>query len=243
MYGSSPSRIFLNYLLSATTSFGYDIVEIYELSEESDGSLKMMPSFCETLQNERFTETTEQLVVITVKENMTWTLSLGPIKEPNLLDAYLLIVGKALCLANNFESKCSFYSRVIDVSNNYQVGKRGDEIFESKKRMLGPTTKHIHKNVSFSDREAEIIDKARRSRNYIAHQGASLGELTILPAEEIIEQLKNLVPHVKNLAKGDNLASEWSYCLNEKEPAPSSFMQQYEQLVMNWIFGDLLTKL
>lgn len=53
-----------------------------------------------------------------VGATMGWSLSSHmPIRDPEVVDAALLAVGKALYLANAFESKCRFVLRIANLTS------------------------------------------------------------------------------------------------------------------------------
>jgi hypothetical protein len=78
---------------------------------------------------------------------MGWALSYQPLKQPELLDEFFLIAGKALYLASGFEAKCRYVLRVINVT---EYVKKGGDISDSealvvvlKAKLLGPTIRDM----------------------------------------------------------------------------------------------------
>lgn len=173
---------------------------------------------------------------------MPWTLSYNPPANPQLLNMFLLAVGKALCLANNFESKCNHVLRVITITDAIREGKNHDQVREValsfEENMLGKTITRIGKAEEIRNEQINILEEARKSRNFVAHCGAKIGELYSIRDETFSERISELIPHVQNLAKGDNLVSAWTYEISEREPAPLGLQQNYPQMVHDWVFGE-----
>ena len=78
---------------------------------------------------------------------MGWSLSRLQPKEPELVNAALLAAGKALYLANAFESKCRFVLHTAQLVS-YLEAQPGDYLPDdivslSKDKVLGPTIKEL----------------------------------------------------------------------------------------------------
>ncbi len=177
---------------------------------------------------------------------MSWTISLRKPKNKDLLNRYFLSVGKALCIANEFEAKCNHALRVHRVTNASRAGKSFDEVGEISKsfqsQMLGSALRELEKDDDVSEEDVAKLDSARESRNYIAHEGAVIGEICSVRDEYVYERVNTLMPHVRNVAEGDNLVSVWTYEMCEREPAPRLFRQEYVERVIKWVFGDLIAE-
>jgi hypothetical protein len=78
---------------------------------------------------------------------MGWTLSYLPPNEQELVDAFLLSVEKALCIANGFESKCKYVLRVITLTDAVQAGTdihaAGELARKIQEKLLGETIRLI----------------------------------------------------------------------------------------------------
>ena len=54
---------------------------------------------------------------------MVWVLNRLPVKQPELLDALFLAVGKALCLACAFDAKCKYILNTIKLIEYHRNGE------------------------------------------------------------------------------------------------------------------------
>jgi hypothetical protein len=171
---------------------------------------------------------------------MGWTLGYLPPKEPDLLDAFLLSVGKALCLSNGFEAKCKDVLGVITLTDAIQAGSDFDAASGLARAvqamLLGGTIKLIGDASGTSPADVAILQAAREARNYIAHESAELGTLSDATVKTILRLFAELEPRVLEVAKGDNLVSAWCYEICEREPAPQGIQDQYVQMVSHWVF-------
>jgi hypothetical protein len=64
---------------------------------------------------------------------MGWSVGYLPPREPELLNRFLLSVGKALSIAHGFESKCKHIVGVISIVEKRQEGHEIDAVFEMVK--------------------------------------------------------------------------------------------------------------
>ncbi|MFY1671281.1 hypothetical protein ACN27G_15110 [Plantactinospora sp. WMMB334] len=173
---------------------------------------------------------------------MAWSLSLHEFRQPVLADALLLAAGKALYLANSFESKCRYILRIM---NLVQVIE-SDPVLTLEQaisglpqdKMLGATMNDIVTH-PIGGASADLLHNARRARNLIAHEGTPAAPIWDLSRRSIIEHAARLRAAVADLAAGDNVVSTWCYEIEEKMPAPRDFKAAYPDMVTNWAFGDL----
>lgn len=178
---------------------------------------------------------------------MPWTIDYSEPQHPEVLDGFLLAVGKALCLANNFEAKCGNYLSIVAFTDALREGKPKDDAIALAKKAhtqhLGRIVKGLKASGDVRDDEAFVLDRARDSRNYIAHEGGNLAELFRAKPDRILRALAALYPHVLNIARGDNIVSTWAYEVSEREPAPRALQEEYVEMVTTWVFGGALTAL
>jgi hypothetical protein len=114
-----------------------------------------------------------------------------------------------------------------------------------KNKMLGGALQDILlRTVGDDSATADLLDKARRARNFIAHEGAATGAIWELRAKDVIRQSTLLRSAVDDLVAGDNVVSAWCYEIDEKEHSPQAFKAAYPSMVNDWVFGqlDLLLK-
>ncbi|WP_092544483.1 hypothetical protein [Actinoplanes derwentensis] len=175
---------------------------------------------------------------------MAWSLSLREFRQPLLAEELLLAAGKALYLANAFETKCQYVLRIL---NLVQIVESDpvltlEQAFAAlpQDKMLAATVQDITGYQLSSDMaKMDLLHRARRARNFIAHEGMSTGPIWGLHRQTIIEHTGRLRAAVADLAAGDNVVSAWCYEIDEKEPAPRDFTSAYPDMVATWIFGRL----
>src|SRR5436309_6382 len=154
---------------------------------------------------------------------MGWSLDYLPVGEPELLEQFFSVAGKALYLATFFEAKCRYVLRIAKLAHAYE--DTGDasatmalaEVL--KDRMLCATIKDLKGFSEIKAADIDLLEKAKDARNFIAHECADLGLLSSVPARSIQEQLRRLREHVVVLAAGDNVVSRWVYEIEEKGAA------------------------
>ena len=174
---------------------------------------------------------------------MAWSISYLPPKEPDLLDDFFLAVGKALYLATSFEAKCRsvlLFTRLVDhIEQEHNLDAALTLTNQMKARMLGGTIRELKGSPHFAGANLEAVDKARESRNFIAHEAADLGyPLCYASSDNIAKRLSKLRVAVSVLAAGDNVVSRWLYEIEEKHPA-GNIRNEYIGAIDQWIFdGD-----
>jgi hypothetical protein len=174
---------------------------------------------------------------------MGWSLGYLLPKEPSLLDEFFLAVGRALYLSNAFEAKCRHVLRLAKIADKYRQTRDLDATDEFmlavKDPMLAKAIEQLSAFFTIGAADCELLEKARDARNLIAHEGATVGDLTRASARTIFAQSDQLRLQVKAMTVGDNLISRWIYEIENKEPAPVGIQQEYPQMVDKWIFSRL----
>lgn len=174
---------------------------------------------------------------------MSWSLDRLHIKEPVLIDAVMLAVGKALYISNNFEQKCRFLLRVSNLGSflekNPQASLADAIASLAKDKMLGGTISDLKLFPYVKKEQVEALEGARDARNFIAHEGALLGPLSCMRSEQIEAHLSKLRAAVDALVLGDNIVSKWVFEVEEKEGPPVAFAAQYPLMVRRWVFGHI----
>ncbi len=154
----------------------------------------------------------------------------------------MLALGKALHLACEFERKCQYVLRILNIAYMFEATGDAKATFAAaaaaKDAMLHKTIAGMQKIGCVTPDEIEFLTKARDARNYIAHKGGQVGSLEYLKAEHVAEAFAALRPAVIDLARGDNVISTWDLAIQEKLAAPEWMTQTYEARVLHWIFGD-----
>ncbi|MGC0327993.1 hypothetical protein RKD23_000983 [Streptomyces sp. SAI-170] len=182
---------------------------------------------------------------------MTWSLGHLPPREPELLDALFLSAGRSLHLANAFETKCRWIVRCINLIEAHDAADpmaTFEDIIAAlpKDEMLGPTLRQLVVHMSVSAEPADILRRAREARNFIAHEGAGVGDISAVRDKHILVHAARLRTAVSDLATGDNIVSAWGYHLDEwREPLPWDLINAYPKMIDDWVFGhfgDLLDR-
>lgn len=174
---------------------------------------------------------------------MGWSLSYLKPREPRSLDALFLSAGRALHLANAFESKCQYVLRMANLAEAAQA----DPVLGLQEminglppdKMLGGTLRDLA-NTSLGSRTSDFdaLDGARKARNFIAHEGASVGSISAVSQGDILEHAARLRAAVADLALGDNVVSQWCFHLDEpKDSLPRMLIDAYPTMVDGWVFG------
>lgn len=172
---------------------------------------------------------------------MGWSLGYLPLKEPELLGVFLSAAGKALYVANSFESKCKSVLYLAQLSCHLE--DTGDldaslRLLKARKRtMLGYTIGNLKAFPILQEGDVSTLETAKEARNFIAHEGADVGPLFSVTAEKLRRQLQQLRLQVRLLSAGDNLVSSWLYEIEEKIPAPARIRDKYPGLIEGWVFG------
>jgi hypothetical protein len=172
---------------------------------------------------------------------MGWSLGFFPAREPELMDLFLLSVGKALSLATGFELKCKHIYGSIALKESLENGIGFDAALEligtlQDKQTLNTTVNRACNYLGSEPEIVEVLRKARLARNWIAHESASVGCISDADATSILRRYSDLMPQVSDLAKGDNVVSAWCYEISEKESAPIGIQNKYVELVLAWVF-------
>jgi hypothetical protein len=174
---------------------------------------------------------------------MGWSIGYLPPKEPELLNEFLLLVGKALYLSTVFEAKCKYVLRIMKIATYWEetrsVAATEQLIQTLRDRMLKTTITQLERFSEFNETDIEALLKAKDARNFIAHECANIGELSTASAMIILGQAELLRQHVEFMAAGDNLVSRWVYEIEEKEPAPTRIQREYQAVWRDWLFARI----
>ena len=158
---------------------------------------------------------------------------------------YSSAVGRALVLAQSFESNCKYVLLIaqlglklengdINVSNMASYSAQLERWFK-----LGRDIMLFGSHHQVSEDEIEILRKGVDARNYIAHQAA----YPILSGKkadsEILQELPNFVAQVSALAAAENLIGQWSFMIQEKVTPPQHLITSFPLQVTQWVIGDI----
>ncbi|MEU4275320.1 hypothetical protein AB0F57_10260 [Streptomyces tanashiensis] len=179
----------------------------------------------------------------TVIKNYSWSISLLKPREPELFDALFLSVGRAL-LANAYEDKCQYVLRVGNLITAHQAdpAMTFEEAVASvpADKLLGGTLHSLAAHAMGRTMDMDTLHKARQDRNWIAHEGASIGAIWSVDRDRILQHTVKLRAAVTDLALGDNTISQWCHGLAEPHDLPpAGWINGYPDAVDTWVFGHL----
>ncbi|GHF36377.1 hypothetical protein [Streptomyces griseosporeus] len=113
-----------------------------------------------------------------------------------------------------------------------------------KDEVLGPTLRRLIGHMTASEELADILQRAREARNLIAHEGAGVGDISVVRERHILEHAARLRSGVRDLAAGRNIVSQWGYHLEEwRQSLPWDLINAYPKVIDDWVsghFGDRL---
>jgi hypothetical protein len=175
---------------------------------------------------------------------MSWSLSRLAPREPELLDALFLSVGRALHLANAYEDKCQYVLRVGNLITAHQADPplTLEEALAAAPadKLLGGTLHSLAAHAMGRTMDMDTLHKAREARKFIAHEGASIGYVWSASSDHVLRHAVKLRAAVKDLAHGDNVISQWCHGLEEPhELPPADWIRCYPETVETWVFGSL----
>jgi hypothetical protein len=153
-------------------------------------------------------------------------------------------VGRALHLANAYEDKCQYLLRVGNLITAHQADPALtlEEVFAAvpADKLLAGTLHNLAAHAMGQTMDMGTLHKAREARNFIAHEGASIGYIWSANSDRILGHAVKLRAAEKDLAHGDNIISQWCHGLEEPhELPPTDWIKCYPETVDAWVFGSL----
>jgi hypothetical protein len=173
---------------------------------------------------------------------MPWTLHLQPIRNP-WTDAALLAGGRALYVAQAYEEKCKTLLRFGHLVEGIQADPVAglDDLIRAlpKDRMLKETLDRLAHILPSAAEHAQVLQKAREARNFIAHEGVRFS-IDDSQASDLLDRLRGLRAQVQLLASGDNLVSAWLFNVEEPyELLPRWLIDSYNSMIDEWVFAPV----
>ncbi|MGW6456704.1 hypothetical protein ACWF94_12405 [Streptomyces sp. NPDC055078] len=105
-------------------------------------------------------------------------------------------------------------------------------------KMLGPTLERLRGRMRCSEETAGTLRRARLGRNFIAHEGAAVGDISLAREGDILVHATRLRSAVLDLADGDNIVSRWGYSIEEPRGyLPLDLINAYPEMIDEWVFG------
>jgi len=154
-------------------------------------------------------------------------------------NAFIEAVGRALCIAQNFESNCRSLAILLDAKNSQ--GKSPNQIeFQElieklSKRMLAGAIQQLGKHFPIPEQIEKLLEEAKDARNWIAHDSMKvLFDLSNLD-ERLSADLRELREKVRNLAIADGMVAAWCFGISEGEAVGSN---GYEEKIESWVFSE-----
>lgn len=153
----------------------------------------------------------------------------------------------------------AFAAKKIDIKGWRAYGKK------LMNRSLGGALTGREKDQVFK-RQAVVLEAARLARNYLAHQAAEptlyvppmggkhkLRDLMLKMVsrrkieeerhEMVVGYLQKMLPRfekaVRELAEGDNIVSQWSYMIQEKDAHMPSIAESYVNEAVEWVLEPM----
>lgn len=177
---------------------------------------------------------------------MPWSLNRFEPQNRELQGRYFAAVGKALAIANNFEHKVLHVLGVMYLDEaadaDIEFDEIGDYYDRAREERLFKAIQRIGVDEEVTAKQLETLHTGRTSRNFLAHEGPAIFNASSVSDKHIYKRVLVLEPHVREIAKVDNIVSAWTYNIQEREPAPQHFMSTYEDRVVDWTFGGLLNE-
>jgi hypothetical protein len=126
--------------------------------------------------------------------------------------------GRALYVAQAYEEKCKSLLRFGHLVESMHADPEAglEELFRTVPRgqMLKNTLDQLAEILPSAADHAQVLQKAREARNYIAHEGVRFS-VHDSRASDLLKCLSGLRAQVQLLASGDNLVSAWLFELEE----------------------------
>ncbi len=107
-------------------------------------------------------------------------------------------------------------------------------------KMLGPALHQLTGHISCLTETVDVLRRARKARNFIAHEGADVGDISSARAKHLLEHTGRLRSAVSDLAAGDNIISQWGFHFEEPNCSlPRDLIDAYPAMIDEWVFGRL----
>jgi len=166
-----------------------------------------------------------------------------PDKISDLRSRLVEALGRATCLAQNFEHNCKYVLMI------YEMGHKADDVGYATSEEMWSHSARLHKralhktietaagNFRVSSEEIALLFDAKNSRNYLAHSAGI--HLIHLPARDFASELQTFCDHIHVLAVADNLVASWSFSIQEKHVPPTHRTADYPQKIVDWILHPI----
>lgn len=153
-------------------------------------------------------------------------------------DKSYAIVGKALSLATEFECNVKGIANLFKmIEFNSLENKEQFTIFCSKLENYQYLNNNI-KQLAITEPIEQLLNEAKDSRNYIAHD-LTKGLINLAESEEYRDEMINeLKTHIINIAEAQKILLTIE-CVMNKEPLPGlKYWNSYPKRIVDWVLGE-----
>ena len=152
-------------------------------------------------------------------------------------DNYLMI-GKVLTFATRFEGECKALSILLGIKQNFGTDNFDLDAFVQKlhdKRLFWHISHILKLPLRKLQQTRLLLEKARESRNFIAHE-LTLGFERIAETDEGRNILQNEIrEHVGIIAEAEKSILLLSAILTHEEVPNANYLRNYQKNVIHWV--------
>ncbi len=153
-------------------------------------------------------------------------------------------IGRALYFAQVYEANCRALVSLLDLkrsvaSGDFFLSLDDDEyqelIQKTWKRSLGNNLNHLRDSYHLPSDIFSILDKARKARNFIAHE-ICLGVINTIESDEGRSELIEITKSkIEEIADGDKFTCLLIQIIT-KEPTPNAkYFEEYPKIISKWV--------
>lgn len=165
-------------------------------------------------------------------------------------ERFLASVGRALLIAQFFEDMLKRTLLWWDVASQApsvpldefrtSVTDRIRDPEAYKERVLKRAIEQLARRHGIGESHADLLERARKARNYIAHNAAVLNLSRAGDVVEAQSALSTYLQHVHVLVRAYSLLSAWAYEFEEREAASLTMLESYPRGLEAWILWPLV---
>lgn len=158
----------------------------------------------------------------------------------NQIDRNSGIIGRAILICQKFEATCNdiitWFEATIALENRkyeFMSTEYISYVDDLHRMLLGQSINKLSnhkKEIIVSKSEIQILNEARKSRNWIVHES---GLKTLFTNKDL--EVEELSMHVKKVARGEFLVSNWSYQFHEQETLRFINESLYTNCIVDWV--------
>lgn len=152
---------------------------------------------------------------------------------------YAHALGRAVVLAQNFENNAKFALGIaeLDRASSQREFASLEDLSDLggrvMKRWLGEAVRKTRSLKEVPPSQAAVLSRGVKARNYLVHEAAA--GLSYDREANFADRLAEFREMVWDLAAADNLASCWSFEIQEKSAAPSHIQSHYGNRAAQWV--------